>query len=393
MTRGLANKKSYVKISIKDERKPFEGRISVQWIVKFSIFIIILTSLYAQNIKTNPSTPLNRNAGYILELKEIMRIRDDSRIISFRGPYDLQIADDHSIYFYDSMQLYKYDNKGNFVFRIIRPGQGPGEASMRTSALITNDGITIQAKSPPKIMLFDLGGNLKDEKKIENTGCFDFVGFMGKNIYGFLEGSVPHGKDVREGYIDVPTWLWEITPDFQHQTKKFPFAIKYYVIKNGGAWWQRAELIFVLKKPSTLFVSHTSQYNVTKFDLERNRIELVFKREYKRVKYVPDKIELRRIPGVLSPPPPKYYADIAKLLIHDERLWVITSTANKDGSRLVDVYDMEGDYVDCFYLKFPAGISHKYFYSGNIVIKDQYLYSIDEHDDGTRSVAKYLVEF
>lgn len=350
-------------------------------------FIFIFSPLFlAQTVIENPEKPLSKNAGRIVGLKEMMRIRDDGVEIIFRAPYGLKIGHDGSIYFYDNWKLYKFSNEGRFAFKLIEHGQGPGEAIRRTNYLLTKNEIIIQAINPPKIMRFDLLGNFKGEKRTELTRTFDFIGFFENKIYGFLEERSYEGIG-KEGFFDFPTYLYEITPDFSKLSKKSSFPIKHYVI--GSAWWSRARLDYAFKDTENLFVIHTSEYKIIKFNTDKNIIERIFSRKYDRVKYPQKKEKLH--PDALSPPPYKYYHDISKLLINKDQLWVLTSTRDKHNRRLIDVYNMKGEYLDNFYLEFPANITPRHFGYGGIALMRGYIYTIDEHKDGYFSIAKYEV--
>jgi len=344
--------------------------------------------ILAQTVIENPEKPLSKNAERIVKLKEIMRIRDDGVEIIFKAPYGLQIGHDGSIYFYDDWRIYKFSSEGKFVFKIIKPGQAPGEAIRRTSYLLTKDEIIIQAINPPKIMRFDLLGSFKGEKRTELTRTFDFIGFFENKIYGFL-GESPYEALGKEGFVDFPEYLYEITSDFSRLNKKYSFPIKYYVIKS--AWYGRARLDFAFKDTENLFVTHTPEYKIIKFNIEKNIVERIFSRKYDRVKYPQKKEKLP--PNALSPPPIKYYLDLSKLLIHKDQLWAITSTRDKQNRRLIDVYNMKGEYIDNFYLEFPANITPRNFAYGTIVAKEGYIYTIDEHSDGFFSIAKYKLEY
>lgn len=354
----------------------------------FSLFIFS-SFILGQTIIENPKKPLSDNAGRVVKLKEMMRIRDDGVEIIFRAPYDLQIGHDGSIYFYDYWKLHKFTNKGKFVFKIIKQGQGPGEAiRRRTSYLLTKDEIIVQAGSPPKIMRFDLQGNYKDEKRLELTHTFKFLGLIKGKIYGILE-EVSLEEYVNEGYIDFPTNLYEISLDFEDINKVYSFPVKHYVYASA-AWWPRTRLDYTMKDSQYLFVTHTSTYKIIKFDIEKHFVEKIFKRKYGRVKIPQEKIRKPK-PGALSPPPFKFYSDIAKLLIHKGQLWAITSTRDKLNRRLVDVYNMEGKYIDNFYLEFPENIIPRHFDYRFISLVGEYIYSIDEHSDGYFSIAKYKI--
>jgi hypothetical protein len=361
--------------------------------MKRSALILTLVFVFsyvilAQTVIENPEKPKNKNAGRIVRLEEMMRIRDDGVEVIFKAPYGLQIGHDGSIYLYDDWRIYKFSNEGKFVFKIIKPGQGPGEAIRRTNYLLIKNEIIIQAINPPKIMWFDFLGNFKGEKRTELTRTFDFVGFSEDKIYGFLDER-PDEAFGKGEFVDRPQNLYEITDNFTKLNKKYSFPIKYYVIRS--AWWGRARLDFAFKDSENLFVTHPSEYKIIKFNIEENIVERIFSRKYDRVKY-PQKKE-KPPPDSLSPPPFKYYLDLSKLLVHKDQLLVITSTRDKQNRRLVDVYNMKGEYIDNFYLEFPTNITPRNFAYGTIVAKDGFIHTIDEHEDGYFSVAKYKFEY
>ena len=137
------------------------------------LILLLLTSslISAQEIIENPKKPLNKNAGQIVQLEEVMRIRDNGNKVIFRGPYDLKIGPDNGIYFYDNWMLHKFDEKGRFVFKIVQQGQGPAEANNRTYYFFFNDEIQVYAKSPPKIMRFNILVNTWEKKEQRKLEC------------------------------------------------------------------------------------------------------------------------------------------------------------------------------------------------------------------------------
>jgi len=336
---------------------------------------------------SNPNIPVSNNAGRVIRLEEVIRIKDDGKQIVFTAPYGLQIGADGSFYFYDNWRLFKFDAKGKFIFRIIKQGQGPGEATRRTSFLLTNEEIIVQAINPPKVMRFDLEGNYKSENKTEQTDALTFIGTFNGRVYGFLQ-ELLHDELGKEGYIDFPTNLYELDMDFTSLVKIASFPVRHYVMR--GAWWPRARLDYTLIDNQDLFISHTGEYQIVKYDIARNRVEMSFKRKYDRVKY-PPREKREQPPGTLTPPPYEFYSDIAKLLIYKDKLWVITSTRDKQNRCLVDVYNIEGKYEDNFYLDFPEDVNPRNYAYGTIVSMEEYIYTIDEHKDGYFSIAKYQI--
>ena len=90
----------------------------------------------------------------------------------------------------------------------------------------------------------------------------------------------------------------------------------------------------------------------------------IFKRNYERVS-TPDEIKKAEKDYVIlndqkfTAPEQKHLNDIYHLLVVKDRLWVMTSTLDKEKSWLVDVYDIQGQYVNNFYLKFPEPLSYQ----------------------------------
>ena len=81
------------------------------------------------------------------------------------------------------------------------------------------------------------------------------------------------------------------------------------------------------------------------------------------------------------PPLPKYENDIRKIYFNNGFIWTLTSTKNKDNKYLYDVFDMEGRYLDCFYLKEEPLAS----------TKGKYLFFIEEDPNGNMKIAKYEI--
>ena len=70
----------------------------------------------------------------------------------------------------------------------------------------------------------------------------------------------------------------------------------------------------------------------------------------------------------------------------------MTSTKDTEKKRLVDVFDKDGRYVDCFYLKFPGGFTERNILPGRIAVRGDFLYMIDEDAEGFKSIGKYKIE-
>jgi len=342
-----------------------------------------------QKLVQNPEKPLSKNAGRTIILKEVMRIRDDGKETIFRGPYDLQVGEDGAIYFYDDFVLHKHDENGKFVAKMVRPGQGPGEASMRTSAVIMKDKIIVLAISPPKFMVFGRAGRLLEEVKTDVIHTYGHFGLGGKMWIFRLIMPPLDKRPANGGEMDVPINLEEFSPDLKEIKKIVEFPRRFYFV-NQGIWYEWVNFGYAVREPDQIFVHHTSEYRIVQFNLSKKVIERIFSRKYKRVVVAEDR--LAKKPQGYTLPSRKYYDDIRTLLVKGDRLWAVTSTKDAGKNRLVDVFDKDGRYIDCFYLKFPGGFAERYINPGFIVVRGDFLYTIDENAEGFKSIGKYKIE-
>ncbi|GAH76276.1 unnamed protein product, partial [marine sediment metagenome] len=91
-------------------------------------------------------------------------------------------------------------------------------------------------------------------------------------------------------------------------------------------------------------------------------------------------------------PPQKYMNDIHNLLVSKDRLWVVTSTRDKEKRILIDVYNFKGRYIDNFYLKFPENLVRRYQGDTAMYVLGDYLYTLEKDVKGFYSIKKYKIE-
>jgi hypothetical protein len=196
-------------------------------------------------------------------------------------------------------------------------------------------------------------------------------------------------RPVNGGEIDVPIILEEFSPDLKETKKVVEFSRRFYFV-NQGIWYWWANFGYAMREPDQIFVHHTSEYRIVQFNITKKVIERIFSRKYKRV-FVPKDPSVKKPQGYTIPSR-KYYDDIQTLLVQGDRLWAVTSTKDAGKNRLVDVFDKDGRYIDCFYLKFPGGFAERYINPGFIVVRGDFLYMIDEDAEGFKSIGKYKIE-
>ena len=177
-------------------------------VLLFPYLIIFSSIILAQVVIENPGNPLNKNAGRVIQLEEVMRIKDDGYKIIFKNPKDLSLSEDGSIFlidFIDGSRLYKFSKDGKFIFRALKQGQGPRECRHASNYFIQRNRIRVQAWLPPKVMDYDLDGKYLKEIKTDHIGPFWFLECIDGKIYG-IRDEIRFSDDIhKEGFID-PTF-------------------------------------------------------------------------------------------------------------------------------------------------------------------------------------------
>ena len=143
----------------------------------------------------------------------------------------------------------------------------------------------------------------------------------------------------REGSFETPYTLYGISPDYKNLQKIHDFPMLHFIKK--AHWWRRGAFI-ALAHENFLFIVHTSEYRIVKFDVLSGRVERVFNRKYPRLKSGEEKDEkdiYNPVPKQLLPPALDYVFDILWLQVCRDALWVFTSTTKDEGAKmLVDVF-------------------------------------------------------
>ncbi len=86
-------------------------------VFRLLLFLIITSVIFAQEIIENPEKPLSKNVGRVLKIKEVMSIVDEPAKFYFRGPGDIKIAMDGSIFVsdYRGYNFLKFSPDGEFI--------------------------------------------------------------------------------------------------------------------------------------------------------------------------------------------------------------------------------------------------------------------------------------
>jgi hypothetical protein len=366
-------------------------------VLLFIFFFTLFSSIYTQTIIEKWKKPLRKNAGRIAELKAVMQIKDVGDDFYFKYPLNLKVAPDGSIFIMDDEQLLQFDQRGKFVRNFFKKGQGPGEMGFIRNYCFMENIIIIHNARPPKIIWFNLDGKLLKEFRIRRGRLSLELLSLYDNTYYFINPDIPKTKG-QSAVEDVPQNLVSLVDGEEEIKKIASFPIKEYVVigKQGGRAFCPLSSLFALTfQERFLFISHTQEYLIKLYDLENNQIILQFSRDYKRVKTAKGQEKkcgamVDGKPTVL--PPQKYLDDIQHLFVSGDKLWVLTSTTDKERRVLIDVFNSKGQYIDNFYLKLPESLAHKSRIYKPLVVSGDFLFTIEQDEDGTYAIKKYKIK-
>lgn len=318
------------------------------------LIFLLSTQMFSQKILENPETPQNQNTGRVLELIEVLRITDDSGEFFFDFPRDLQVASDGSMFFRDKSQIIRLDENGNFLHNFYEKGQGPGEFGSVLGHLIHKEKIVVFNSSPNKLVWFKFNGDLVKDVKIKDVPSLIRLVFnANESFYFFRKGRPETDGEIKT--ISLPQTLITIDHEGRYQNKLSAFQTKVYAMGTAefGVSTPISKLIFVPYQKRYIFISNSQEYLLKIYDVETDTILRRFKRDYKRVKTPKDyRGGGFGINGTAHRPPrPEYLNDIVELCMFMDNLWVLTSTQDDEKGYLMDAFNLNGEFVDSFYLK------------------------------------------
>jgi len=344
----------------------------------------------------NPGRALSKNAGRIVNLVEVLRIRDDGEAAVFKSPRFFKLGPDGSLHFVDFAEgdrIYQYSPDGELVRKLLKTGQGPGECQYVAGFIVAGDRVRVLAWIPPKIMDFNLenGRYLREGRVQEDSHGLWFLGTAGGKIYGIRDEVFRSAAFESAGVFSIPNVVYEISPDFGTWKKIYEFPVRM-VIKTRRAF--RLDPIDAAIHGTTLYINHTAEYRVTELDLGSGAAKRVISRAYDRVRSKPAKAEDAdpELKGVELPDDP-YVWDVAGIHATAGKLWVFTSAMKPDGDdNRVDVFDADGRYADSIILRYPTGDrNHRRLARWTLMTDDGFFVIPEQEEDGLVSIGKYRI--
>ena len=343
----------------------------------------------------NPDQPPAKNAGRVLALKEVLRIKDNGSTYFFKEPYlNIEAADDGSVFVQDGLKLYKFGPDGRYQGNFVKVGQGPGEITTELTEFIIRGGEAVLFSAPSsKLLVLDLSGKLIKEITFSRRTFYDLVAYDGRK---FLMTNLRIAEFARkEGLRKRNNYLFLVAPDGTATETPTVFASEDTVviypgrdgrpgaISSSSVTWMRRSPV----AGSHFFMADAEDYLIKRVDAATGTVDRTFRRDYPRVKNPKKDVkEYRdRFPALEN--------DIHRLLVRGDKLWVLTSTFDAKKGILTDVFDFEGRFLDSFYLPlFDArtgdSFSRRYM---PMFIQGKHLFVVEHDADWVYSVAKYEI--
>ena len=341
-----------------------------------SFFFLIVINTQAQEIIENPEKPLSKTAGRVLELKELLRIRDGQGFF-FSAPIGLKVDLNGRIYVQEYGKLYQFSPEGKLLNNLYKKGEGPGELNNNLGEfLLRGKDIVLWSSNMNKLIRMDYQQQLIEEIRPKQTYYNLLAYFDGK--YYLTKSRFPK-RDGKSGIKQQGMRLF--TEDSQGQIYEtsidFPIQISINYGERSVSSMSISRVQSFQDKKNEVYLFHTPEYLVKVLDLERVEVIRSFRRKYRR-------IERERKSERL----PKYQNDIYWLLLSPGRVWVVTSTFEQQKGLLVDVFSREGQYLDNFYLPILGAKQNDWIYAPMTFV-DGHLFVIEREEDELFSVVKY----
>lgn len=342
----------------------------------------------------NPEKPLGKRSGRILSLREELRIRDDQGGFYFKNPNNLKVAPNGHLFCLDEGEFLEFNPDGRFLKNHFRKGQGPGEFQRIENYLFVGEEIVVHQRGPNKIVVLDGEGHwLRDIKPEETTA--KLISFF-RGAYVMAQHSFPKVEKIKKKEGDILDIDWNLCLVSQEgkvdrigglfRTQWFAKRLPSALIADSIT-----DLLFAPFKEKYIVLSHTQDYRIKVFDLERREIVTTFRRRYKSVRSKAKRKPEERSPFRRLQIPREYRNDVQKIFIRGRQIYVFTSTGDEKKGVLVDVFDMQGRYIDNFYLPLHNTIRIDELADCPLSLEGNFLWIVERDEQDVPSLVKYRI--
>jgi hypothetical protein len=354
----------------------------------------VFTAAIGQETVTLPSKLKSPRAGRVLELREVFRISDAQGGFFFKSPKNLQPAPDGGAMVVDEDEFLRFDAAGKFVVNMFRAGQGPGELRQIGDYLIRDGEVLAFQEHPMKCVVTGLDGKFRREIK-PDASVSRLIGPCGGRLLAAASAPPQFDKVQKsEGdFLDIVWTLKLMDGEGRVEATSLTFSTKWFVKRLPGAA-MADYFTFLLSAPlgdGLVAVANEEGYVIHIVDPAKNAVVRTIRRDYRRVKYAPEKTDDAPGGARRLAPPRDHFNDIQKLFAVDGRLWVVTSTVEPGKGVLVDVISADGEYLDSFYLPLPKGVSLHGLARHPLTVSGRAVLALDILEDGLLEVVKYEI--
>jgi hypothetical protein len=357
----------------------------------------LVVALLAGMVVENPAKPRAANAGRVVTPQEVLAISDEGTSdYYFKWPHALAAGPEGSLLLLDVEQVLRFDREGRFLGNLFKKGQGPGEIGNASACLAVGPRLVIHSPYPNKLVYFDLSGKFEKELPVRR----DEQGFLRALFYQspalYMKTTEFPRTSGEPDIVDRSEAIVAVDAATAEAKTLAAFVTKAFVVTGGGGagMIDIVNLIAAPFRDRLIALAHTEDYLIRLFDPSANIVVREFRRTYERVKGRP-LTEAEKKGGVIingkhyTRPERKFENDIKNLLVRDDEIWAVTSTRDKERGILIDVFDGEGVYRDCFWLKLPEPASASLWSPGQCVLDGEFLWVVERAEDDTFVIRKY----
>lgn len=328
----------------------------------------------------NPTKPTAKDAGRVLKLTEVWRIKDEGGEFYFQYPHNLQVSADGSIFLADREEFLKFSPEGKFLKNIYKKGQGPGEIEDSFMYFIRGRDIFIQDLNSRRFWRADFDGILQEQVVLKSKDSIVFIGIVPDGFL-FLKVVWPPRSDWTGKLVEVLHVIDFVAKDGSEIRDIATFRPKSFLSPQSATGWD-SRVTALSPDGRLLYAFHGRDYLIEIVDLTGGPIVRRFRRIYPKVPYVERGWEanFRKKYGA---PKIEYEADVRGLYPFGNRVWVETSTDDKTKGRLIDVFDKDGRFVDSFYLGAGRAL---------MAVREGFVFTQEKAADETITIVKYRID-
>lgn len=245
-----------------------------------------------------------------------------------------------------------------------------------------------------KCVFMDRDGKLLREVK-PDAPVSRLLGTYGDGLL-MAANSAPAFDKVQKPEGDILDVVWTLklmSAEGTVESTTLTYPTRWFAKRLPGAFIAN-NLTFLLCAPlegGLVAVTNEGAYGIQIADPAKNTRLLTIRRDYRRVKYEPEKPADAAGGSRRLAEPREYFNDIQRLFAVEGRIWAVTSTLVPGKGVLIDVIGPRGDYLDSFYLPLPKGVGLHALARYPLAIAGRSLIVLEELEDGRLEVVKYEI--